>query len=110
MTLDFLGGHFPDGSVLTVAEMPQFTIGEKTVVFSVGNHQYFCPLVGMWQGLLRVSFDPQRGEEVVSDSSHRPIVGLQDGKLAIRRPEVPTQELLSLSALVDLITQEMGKP
>jgi hypothetical protein len=110
MTLDFLGGHFPDGRMLTVTGMPQFTIGEKPVVFSVGNQQYFCPLVGMWQGLLRVTFDPQRGEEIVSDNFHRPIAGLQDGKFATVQPEVTAQEPLSLPALMDLITQEMGNP
>jgi len=108
MTLDFLGGHFPDGRVLMITGMPQFTMGEKIVAFSTGNQQYFCPLVGMWQGLLRVSFDPQRGEEIVRDNFHRPIAGLHDQKFATVQPEVAAQEPLSLSALEDLITQEMG--
>src|SRR3954454_17900884 len=72
MTLEFLGGHTPDGMRLAVDGVPQFTVGEKTVVFSAGNYRDFCPLVGVWQGLLRVAFDSRRGIETVSDNFHVP--------------------------------------
>jgi len=94
--------------VLTVSGMPRFTIGEKTVVFSVGNQQYFWPLVGGWQGLFRVTFDPQRGEEIVSDNSHLPIAGVQNGQFLKLQPEVSGHKALSLSTFIDLIKQEMG--
>lgn len=108
LTLEFLGGHLPDGKVLTVPGMPRFTMGEKTVVFSAGNRQYFWPLVGGRQGLFRVSFDPQRGEEVVSDNSHMPITGVQNGQFLKSSPEASGHQALSLSAFIDLIKREMG--
>src|SRR5215813_9223528 len=108
MTLEFLGGHTLDGRVLTVAGVPRFAIGEKHVVFCAGNHRDFCPLVGLWQGLLRVTFDPQRGEEIVNDNFQVPITGIQDGKFLKLTPEVSSGEPLSLSIFLDLIKQEMG--
>lgn len=107
LTLEFLGGHTPEGMVLTIPGVPRFTVGEKTVVFCAGNHRDFCPLVGIWQGLLRVAFDPQRGVETVSDNSHVPIVGVQDGAFLKLTPETPQQEALPLSTLMELIEQEL---
>ena len=108
LTLEFLGGHLPDGRVLTVSGMPHLTMGEKAVVFSAGNQHYFWPLVGGWQGLLRVTFDPQRGEEVVSDNFYMPIAGVQNGQFLKLPPEVSGHKALSLSTFIDLIKQEMG--
>ncbi len=108
MTLEFLGGHMPDGTILAVSGVPSFSIGEKNVVFSAGNHRDFCPLVGVWQGLLRVTFDSQRGVETVSDNSRMPIVGVQDGRFL--KSEISSQETLPLSTLLELITQEIRSP
>src|SRR5712692_7006816 len=33
LTLEFLGGHTPEGMVLAIAGVPRFTMGEKVVVF-----------------------------------------------------------------------------
>jgi hypothetical protein len=108
LTLEFLGGHLPDGRVLTISGMPHFTMGEKAVVFSAGNQQYFWPLVGGWQGLFRITFDSQRGEEVVSDNFSVPIAGVQNGQFLKLLPEVSGHKALSLSTFIDLIKQEMG--
>jgi hypothetical protein len=110
LTLEFLGGHFPDGRAFVVSGVPRFAIGEKTVVFSAGNQRDFCPLVGIWQGLLRVTFDPHRGEEVVKDNFQVPILGLQGDKFLKLTPEVSSQAPLSLPILLDLIKQEMRNP
>jgi hypothetical protein len=110
MTLEFLGGHAPDGTVLTIPGVPRFTVGEKNVVFSAGNHRDFCPLVGVWQGLLRVKADPQRGVETVSNHAYIPIIGMQDGKFLQRASEAPAQEALPLSTLIQLIQQELRSP
>ncbi len=110
MTLEFLGGHTPDGTALTIAGVPRFIVGEKTVVFCAGNHRDFCPLVGVWQGLLRVVFDPQRGVETVSDNFHVPIVSVQDGKFLKQESQSAPQEALPLTTLLDLIQQEMRSP
>jgi len=110
LTLEFLGGDTPDGMRLAVDGVPQFTVGEKTVVFSAGNYRDFCPLVGVWQGLLRVAFDPQRGTETVSDNFHVPIVSVQEGKFLKQEAQVPAQGALPLTTLLDLIQQEMRSP
>ena len=110
VTLEFLGGHTPDGTILSIGGVPQFTIGEKSVVFSTGNQKDFCPLVGIWQGRLRVQFDRRQGEETVSDNFHTPIVGIQNGVLQKLLPETQTQKTLPLSTLVNLIQQEMQLP
>jgi len=110
ITLEFLGGHTPDGMMLVVDGVPHFTMGEKTVLFSVGNYRDFCPLVGVWQGLLRVTFDPQRGIETISDNFHVPIVSVQDGKFLKQEAQAPVQEALPLTTLLDLIQQQMRTP
>jgi hypothetical protein len=107
LTLQFLGGHTPEGKVLAIAGVPRFTLGEKTVVFCAGNGRSFSPLVGVWQGLLRVTMDPQRREEIVRDSFHTPILGIQNGRFVKLSQGTPTQDALSLSALVQSITQEL---
>jgi len=110
ITLEFLGGHMPDGRRLAVDGVPQFTVGEKTVAFSAGNYRDFCPLVGVWQGLLRVAFDPRRGIETVSDNFRVPIVSVQGGQFLKQEAQVSAQEALSLTTLLDLIRQELGSP
>ena len=39
LTLEFLGGHEPDGTLLVVHGVPHFSIGEKTVIFCTGNRR-----------------------------------------------------------------------
>jgi hypothetical protein len=108
LTLQFLGGRTPEGKVLAIAGVPRFTVGEKTVVFCVGNGRSFCPLVGIWQGLLRVTMDPQRREEIVRDSFHTPLLGIQNRRFVKLSQGTSTQDALSLSALLQSITQELG--
>ncbi len=102
-TLEFLGGKMPSGLVMMISGVPQFSVGEKAVVFCAGNHRDFCPLVGIWQGALRVMSDPQRGVETVSDNFRVPILKIEDGKLIKRSPETATQPSLSLSSLMQTI-------
>lgn len=102
-TLEFLGGKMPNGLVMTIPGVPQFAVGEKAVVFCAGNGRDFCPLVGIWQGILRVATDPQRGVETVSDNFRVPIVKIEDGKFVKRSPQTATQPPLSLPALMQTI-------
>lgn len=108
MTLEFLGGHTPDGAILTISDIPQFIIGEKAVVFCAGNRQDFYPLVGLWQGRMRVTFNAQRGVETISDIFHRPIVGVRNGQLVKALSSEEGSAALTLSTLVGLIQQELG--
>jgi hypothetical protein len=110
LTLHFLGGHTPDGMLLTIPGVPRFTMGEKVVVFCAGNRRDFCPLVGIWQGLLRVAFDSQRGVETVHDDSHVPLAGLEHGHLVKLRSDAMTAEPLLLPSLLNLIDHELRSP
>jgi len=59
---DFLGGEWGDVGMV-VAEMPQFTVGDRRVVFA-RREQSINPIVGFTQGLLRVSRDSGGVERV----------------------------------------------
>ncbi|MGE0826151.1 MAG: hypothetical protein AB7G75_17135 [Candidatus Binatia bacterium] len=107
MTLEFLGGPMPNGLIMTIPGVPRFTVGEKTVVFCAGNQRSFCPLVGLWQGLLRVAVNPKQNAETVSDSFRVPIVSIQGGKFVKLSPTNTTQPALSLPALLQLIQDEL---
>jgi hypothetical protein len=107
-TLEFLGGKMPDGLVMTIPGVPQFAVGEKALVFCAGNRRDFCPLVGIWQGVLRVMADPQRKTETVSDNFRVPIIGIEGGKFVKRSPATVTQPPLSLSALLQTIQQTLA--
>src|SRR5262245_8805885 len=109
MTLEFLGGHTPKGLVLMIPGVPQFTVREKTVVFCAGNRRDFSPLVGVWQGLLRVRTDPQSGIETVSDNFRAPITKIQAGKFLKLTPTSPEQAPLSLPALLEAIQHKLQK-
>lgn len=109
LTLYFLGGPTPQGTYLSIPGMPRFTVGEKNVLFSAGNRRDFCPLVGLWQGRLRVTFDPQRGVETIRDNFHVPIVGIRDGKFLTQRFATAREEPLSLPLLLQLIQQELRR-
>ena len=45
-TLRFLGGTVGNDT-MEVPDMPQFEVGQKAVLFVVGNGKQFCPLVGV---------------------------------------------------------------
>jgi hypothetical protein len=110
MTLEFLGGTMPNGLVMVIPGIPRFTVGEKTVVFSAGNQREVCPLVGVWQGLLRVVSDPQRDGETVSDSFRVPLVKIQAGKFVKLSPANVARDTLSLPTLLQAIEQELQHP
>jgi hypothetical protein len=110
MTLEFLGGTMPNGLVMVIPGIPRFTVGEKTVVFRTGNQREVCPLVGMWQGLLRVVNNPQQGIETVSDSFRIPLVKIQAGKFVKLSPTTAAQEALSLPTLLQSIQHELQRP
>jgi len=59
---DFLGGEWGDVGMV-VAEMPQFAVGDRRVVFA-RREQSINPIVGFTQGLLRVLRDAGGVERV----------------------------------------------
>ncbi len=106
-TLEFLGGTLSNGLVMTIPGVPQFAVGEKIVVFSTGNRRDFCPLVGIWQGVMRVMTDPQRGIETVSDNFRVPITEIHAGKIEKHASGTGPQSPMPLSTLIHNIKHAM---
>ena len=115
LTLRFLGGPTPDGSLLQIAGVPQFTIGERNVLFVAGNDHYAVPLVGLWQGVYRVVFDAARGVDTIYSHARQPVTSLptatggilhEDDHLssAVQQPA----PAMSLETFTDLIAEEVG--
>lgn len=77
------GGPLPDGRVLFVPGMPEFFEGEKVAVFVRGNGRRICPLVGWWQGLLRVAVEAGTGAEIVTTAEGREIYDVADGRFVV---------------------------
>ena len=71
---DFLGGQIGDAG-MRVAEMPQFTVGDRTVVFA-RREQCINPIVGFNQGLLRVTRD-NAGVDRVQTQDRRPLAQVE---------------------------------
>ncbi len=89
LTLRFLGGPTPDGGVMQIAGVPQFALGERSVIFCVGNNYQAVPLVGVWQGVYRVVFDVERGVDTIRDHAWRPVTTLPAGDGGILHDEAP---------------------
>ncbi len=87
LTLRFLGGPTPDGGVMQIAGVPQFTVGERSVIFCAGNNHQAVPLVGVWQGVYRVVFDAERGVDTIRDHAGRPVTTLPTGEGGILHDE-----------------------
>ena len=116
LTLQFLGGPTPDGMVMQIAGVPQFTLGERAVIFCVGNRHQAVPLVGMWQGVYRVVFDAERGEETVYTNARQPVTTLPTAEGGILHDDTPlvleqkgaSQEAMSLETFTHRIDQEVA--
>lgn len=70
VTLRFLGGSVGDGTVLVVAGMPQYEVGEHHVLFWRDGDEWANPLVGWHQGQYDV-IEGEDGELYVEGSEAR---------------------------------------
>ena len=115
LTLRVLGGPHPDGSILQIAGVPQFSLGDRLVVFVTGNDHYAVPLVGLWQGVYRVVFDTARGVDTIYSHARQPVTSLptatggllhEDDQLssAVQQPA----PAMSLETFTAVIAQEVG--
>ena len=116
LTLRFLGGPRPDGTVIQIAGVPQFTVGERRVLFVAGNDHFAVPLVGVWQGVYRVVFDPERDTDTLYTHDMQPLTALPTGGGNILHHEGPTDHQsdalhsgtpMSLETFTQSIEQEM---
>ena len=119
LTLRFLGGPTPDGTILQIAGVPQFTIGERNVLFVAGNDHYAVPLVGIWQGVYRVVFDSTRGVDTIQTHAGQPLTtlppGPPGGQQALSDDSITSglsaspQDGMSLETFSQFIQQEVSR-
>ncbi len=115
ITLHFLGGPTPDGLIMQIAGVPQFSLGERTVIFCQGNQHQAVPLVGMWQGVYRVMFDAERGTETIHNHAWQPVTTLPSEEGGILHDEAPIvqeqkdqpSEAMSLGTFTQMIEQAL---
>jgi hypothetical protein len=79
LTLRFHGGELADHEVV-IPGMPRFEVGETYLLFVRNNGTTASPVVGWFQGQLRIAREGRSGEEILVDAFDRPVLGLQDGR------------------------------
>lgn len=115
-TLRFLGGAFPDGTVMDVSHLPTFDLGDKDLVLVRGNTELACPLSGCAAGRFRVS-----GGKVFTDegrtvrkgkSQQRPFAlgGFQDLPEATTRTIVHPKTGAKVTLLLKGDSEKPGAP
>ncbi len=103
MELRFGGGEL-EGLRESVAGVPQFTVGERRVIFAHAGH-FVSPLVGFSQGLFRV-VDGADGP-VVLDSEGKAVTGV--GRAALQRGAAGDRSTaLPLDAFLDRVRAQMA--
>lgn len=114
VTVEMLGGPTPDGLRLQIAGVPEFTLGDRVVVFITGNETQAVPFVGMWQGVYRVMQDPDHGDTMATHAG-RPLTSLpqrqspdglvHDGAPYTVQPQ--RKPVLSLETFLEAIEEEV---
>ncbi len=94
--LTFLGGTIGE-ITMSIADMPQFRIGDRDVLFVSGDTYAISPLVGFSYGRFRIVRDPASGVDQVRTHDGRPLAAVTD----IGRPLVPTLQMPRPLALRD---------
>ena len=80
-TVHVVGGRASDGLRMHIAGTPTFRLGERTVVFVVGNETQAVPFVGLWQGVFRVVQDPDHGDTIATHAG-QPLTALPQRRRA----------------------------
>jgi hypothetical protein len=75
--LSFLGGTVGEETV-HVADMPQFRVGDRDVLFVAPDQHAVSPLVGFFQGRFRILRDGVNGADQIRTHDGRPIATLAD--------------------------------
>lgn len=110
-TVQVMGGPTPDGLRFHIAGVPAFHLGDRMVVFVVGNETQAVPFVGMWQGVYRVVRDADM--EIMADHAGQPLTTLpqrsqrgivQDGEPSLHPQRGPA---LTLKAFTQSIVETM---
>lgn len=82
VTLIQLGGT-SRGRTLRIAGLPQFTTGERQIVFVAGNGRVFCPFIGGAFGRFHVRTDATTGSDHVFRDDGAPLVSIEQVPLPL---------------------------
>jgi hypothetical protein len=103
--LTFLGGTIGD-ETLHVADMPQFRVGDRDLLFLSGDQRSISPLVAFAYGRFRIVRDVASGAEMIRTHDGRPLVSTAD----LGRPLTPLLRLprtLTLSDFESAVRQRV---
>lgn len=75
LTLRLIGGQIWEDTI-QIAGVPQFSVGQRHLLFVADNGQAAVPLVGWFQGSLVFARDPDTGEDVLLDHEGHGIAGI----------------------------------
>lgn len=85
ITLTFLGGTVGTRK-LTISGMPQFTVGDREILFVQGNGRQLCPMVGLYHGRYRVLRDPVTRRDYVARDNRTPLASTGEVSLPLLSP------------------------
>lgn len=78
--LRLLGGtaQTPEGETVRQVTygMPEFQVGERTIVFASDDRRLYCPVTGWYQGRYRVQLDAVASVDRVYDNDGHPVTSL----------------------------------
>jgi hypothetical protein len=116
LELQFLGGTVGDAT-LEVPGVPQFKIGERSILFVEKNRRTFCPLAGVYHGKLTIEREPQTGREILVRYNRRALtdtreIGVEDASPTARASGAPesARQPLSVDEFARQIRQELRNP
>lgn len=82
LELRFAGGEV-DGQRDNIEGMPEFSIGERVLLFVAGNGTVLCPIVGWQQGVFRIVSDSRSGSEYLTDAEGNAVAGIDPGESVV---------------------------
>lgn len=77
LTLTILGGTVGKRT-LAIDGLPQFRVGERTLVFLANNGRTMCPVIGARHGRFNIEHDAGTGRDYVTRDNGRPLISLDD--------------------------------
>lgn len=113
--LEFLGGTVGEDS-LEVAGVPQFTVGQREIVFVQKNGRQFCPLVRVMHGRYHVERESATGRDFVSRDNRELLTDVSEVALPIAHHATAaavrsdTSRALSATTFESSIAREVQTP
>lgn len=115
VVLEFLGGTVGE-ETLTVSGMPEFTVGQREIVFVRRNGVQLCPLVAMMHGRYHVRHDATAGRDFVARDDGEPLTDVADVQQPMHDPSTPpraaaaTTSALTPGSFEASIASEVQRP